>query len=242
MTFISGRFGQFAYFDRQLRHPEWPGKTVLDFGGNAGNLLRDPGCTIDHDRYWCIDISRDAIQRGAMDYPEAHFVFYDRYNFEFNPGGIEDLAVPDPGHKYDYILAYSVFTHTTRAEMLELTDHLMGMLNEGGALVFTFLDPNHAASSSDPPNFRLFLQRRIRLGNGLIEALLDRASGAAWCTLANQDLYIEHESLKPYRLDEMEGYLTFYTAECMKAIFPAGEVMPPPGDMSIHHCCILRKG
>jgi len=241
MTFISGRFGQFGYFDRQLKRPKWRGKTVLDFGGNAGNLLKDPACTIDHDKYWCIDVSNDGIQNGARDYPRAHFIFYDRYNFEFNPRGIEGLPVPDTGHKYDYILAYSVFTHTSRTEMLQLTDDLMSRLNDGGALAFTFLDPTHAVSASEAANLRMFLQRRIRLGNGLIDAMLDRARGAAWCTLANQDLYVEHESLKPYRKDEMEGYLTFYTPACIKTIFPAGEVVPPPGDLSIHHCCILRK-
>jgi len=241
MTFISGRFGQFAYFDRQLGSPSWSGKLVMDFGGNAGNLLKDPRCTIEHDNYWCIDISRDAIRNGASDYPEAHFIFYNRYNFEFNPQGIQGLPVPVTRHKYDYILAYSVFTHTTKAEMLELTSELMGMMNEGGALAFTFLDPNHAASRSEPANLRLFLQRRIRLGNGYIEAMLDRAKDATWCTLANHDLYVEHESLKPYRRDEMEGYLTFYTPECIKTIFPGGEVLAPPLRLSIHHCCILRN-
>src|SRR5215510_8840590 len=102
MTFISGRFGQFGYFDHQLRRPAWPGKTVLDFGGNAGNLLKDPNCTIEHEKYWCIDISGDAIQNGARDYPEAHFILYNRYNFEFNPGGIQGLAVPDTRQEYDF--------------------------------------------------------------------------------------------------------------------------------------------
>src|SRR5262249_45393056 len=241
MTFISGRFGQFAYFDQQLRGPSWLGKTVLDFGGNAGNLLKDPNCSIQQEKYWCIDISRDAIRNGARDYPEAHFIFYDRYNFEFNPAGIQGLAVPATGHKYDYILAYSVFTHTTKAEMLELTSELMSMLSEGGALAFTFLDPDHSASSSEPANLKLFLQRRIQLGYGYIEAMLHRARGATWCTLANQDLYIEHESLKPYRMDKMEGYLTFYTPECIRTISPGAEVLAPPRGLSIHHCCILRN-
>ena len=43
--------GQFAYFDKQLGHPNWEGKSVLDFGGNRGNpvvesRLRDPARTV----------------------------------------------------------------------------------------------------------------------------------------------------------------------------------------------------
>ena len=49
---LSNAYGQFAYFDAQLGHPDWRGKTVLDFGGNQGNLLETPGCPIDERDYW----------------------------------------------------------------------------------------------------------------------------------------------------------------------------------------------
>jgi hypothetical protein len=86
----------------------------------------------------------------------------------------------------------------------------------------------------------VFLQRRIRLGDGHIETTLQSARGATWCTLANQDLYVEHETIKAYRKEEMEGYLTFYTPEYMKTIFPGGEILLPP-DLSFFHCCILKN-
>src|ERR687895_1207799 len=63
-SWISTRTGQFAYFDRQLQHPDWSGKKVLDFGGNVGNILLDPKCTIEPANYWSIDVSRDAIAEG----------------------------------------------------------------------------------------------------------------------------------------------------------------------------------
>jgi hypothetical protein len=68
MTFISKKLGQFPYFDQQLGQPDWRGKRVLDFGGNIGNLLRHESSTIDHDKYWCIDVSKDAIEFGKQAY------------------------------------------------------------------------------------------------------------------------------------------------------------------------------
>src|SRR5262245_55006995 len=128
MSFISNKLGQFRYFDLQLAHPEWSGKLVLDFGGNIGNILAEPECRIDIDKYWCIDVSHDSIGLGRERFPEAHWIFYDRHNFEFNPAGIEGLPVPDPHVRFDYILCYSVFTHTSKGEMLELIDQLRRLL------------------------------------------------------------------------------------------------------------------
>src|SRR5262249_50398629 len=64
MTFTSTRLGQFTYFSEQLRETMWGRKNVLDFGGNIGNILRDPNSTIDPERYWCLDVDKDAIEQG----------------------------------------------------------------------------------------------------------------------------------------------------------------------------------
>ena len=52
---------QFAYFNEQLDHPDWRNKLVFDFGGNQGNLLRDPSCSIRPRDYYCIDVLRGNI-------------------------------------------------------------------------------------------------------------------------------------------------------------------------------------
>src|SRR3982075_168891 len=103
-TFVSIRAHQFAYFDPILRHPDWANANVLDFGGNAGNILLDPHCPIDPAKYRCLDISRAAIEVGRQRHPRAHFEFYARYNFEFTPPAPPALPIPDLGRRFDIIL------------------------------------------------------------------------------------------------------------------------------------------
>ena len=119
---------QFDYFDEQLEHPDWRGKPVLDFGGSKGNLLLDLLCGIREEDYYCLDVIREAIEEGRRLFPAAHWFHYDRYNCSFNPEGVVDLPVPDFGVEFDFILAYSVFTHTTFEEMKELICQLRARL------------------------------------------------------------------------------------------------------------------
>ena len=65
MAFLSTKTGQFTYFAQQLGESNWHGKNVLDFGGNVGNILRDPECTIDHERDWCLDVVPESMNRIA---------------------------------------------------------------------------------------------------------------------------------------------------------------------------------
>ena len=119
---LVGKTGRFSYFDQQLDYPNWSDKSVLDFGGNEGNLLWDHNCTIRPENYYCLDVINEALDVGRKRFPQAHWVHYDRYNCSFNPEGIEDLPIPDMGIEFDIILAYSVFTHTTREEMHNLVE------------------------------------------------------------------------------------------------------------------------
>src|SRR5262245_54018526 len=139
---LRGKLGRFAYFDRQFNYPEWRGKKVLDFGGNEGNLLLDPGCPIRPEDYYCVDVIREALSEGRKRFPQAHWIHYNRYNCSFNPGGVKQLAIPDMGTTFHIILAYSVFTHTTREGMHDLVEQLWGRLALGGVLAFTFIDPH----------------------------------------------------------------------------------------------------
>ena len=142
MGIISAKYDQFTYFSMQLGDPLWEGKDILDFGGNIGNLLKDPNSTVTEERYWCVDVVNQAIEIGKARYPEAHWTFYDRYNFSYNPTGVANLEIPDLGQKFDYILAYSVFTNTRRSTMIDLVRQLDSLLKTDGTLAFTFIDPH----------------------------------------------------------------------------------------------------
>jgi SAM-dependent methyltransferase len=219
---------QFAYFDKQLNHPDWKGKRVLDFGGNKGNLLLDPACTIRHQDYYSLDVISAAIEEGRKTFPDAHFIHYDRYNCSFNPEGVCDLPVPDLGVKFDFILAYSVFTHTTFEEMKELVTQLRQHLAPGGSLAFTFIDPHWNG------NLRWRLEKYNPRDR--VESLLNREM--QWCSLVNgRELFVNDSGV----FDVQEDCIThnvFYTEEFMRGQFPHATIKKPVND-EMQHCCEL---
>jgi len=243
MSFITRNDGQFVYFDTQLRSPDWKGKSVLDFGGNIGNVLHHPKSTIDQDKYWCIDVSRDAIAAGAKAAPAARFIFYDRYNFEYNPDGIRNLAIPVNGNRFDFVLALSVFTHTPQTEMLELAKHLAQLLSPGGRLAFTFFDPHYVPPGSLVSNLKYYFEMRApELNETAIDAQVDRVRGARSCALRNGELEIESDCREKVRGTSDGGYLAFYTPEYFQTLFPRGEIRTPVEPFARQHCCVITKG
>lgn len=236
---ISTRRTQFAYFDQLLERPVWKGRKILDFGGNVGTFLVGAGNHVDHDDYWCIDLNVDVVEQGRRTYPRAHFVHYNRYSPQYNPNGVRYLPVPDCGLKFDIILAFSVFTHTDRSEMLELVGSLRSMLASEGALAFTFSDPHYDRSLSDPALPSGSAMRRHLESRGAVE-IPERAQ---WCVLIDDDLYVEpgddlcHQTRvgKP-----LESYCSFFTVDYMASLFPDATVHPPVSP-EWQHCCILKK-
>lgn len=223
---------QFAYFDAQLDHPDWTGKLVLDFGGNKGNLLRDPSCAIVPENYYCLDVIRDAIEEGRVVFPDAHWAHYDRYNRSFNPEGVVDLGVPDLGARFDFILAYSVFTHTTFEEMKDLVAQLEEFLAPAGALAFTFIDPHYQNN----------LEWRIAKNReSSVKSLLATANEADWCSLINSsELYVNSSGPWNVSSEACATYNVYYTERFLRRQFPRAEVRAPVnGEMQ--HCVILRK-
>jgi SAM-dependent methyltransferase len=214
----------------------------LDFGGNIGNVLHHPTSTIDKEKYWCIDVSRDAIAAGQKAAPAAHFTFYDRYNFEYNPDGVRDLAIPMNGNRFDFVLALSVFTHTPQSEMIELVNNLEQLLNRGGRFAFTFFDPHYVPPGSDVSNLKYYFEMRAPdLSGTAIDAQVDRVRGARWCALRNGELEIESERLENVRGNPEPEYLAFYTPKYFQSLFPRGEIRTPVEPFSRQHCCVITK-
>lgn len=223
---------QFAYFDKQLDHPDWNAKSVLDFGGNRGNILHDPACRIRHANYYCLDVIREAINEGRASFPEANWFHYDRYNCSFNPDGVVDLPVPDFGREFDIVLAYSVFTHTTLEEMTDLVGQLEAHLAPGGTLAFTFIDPHWRE------NLKWRLQRTNPENDP--ERILDRSREARWCSLVDGILYVENNGVWANEAESCMTYHVFYTEDFLREQFPQSIVKPPVND-EMQHCCIIRK-
>ena len=250
MAFVSKKMGQFTYFSLQVGEPVWRGKKVLDFGGNIGNLLKDPNSNIEPEDYWCIDVDEDALDRARASYPKSHWVYYNRYCFYFNPHGIPNLTLPDLDEEFDYIVAYSVFANTTQTDMLELVNQLEGLLAKNGALAFTFIDPHYFSwpGKYHGNNFEWRLDREKELAREAGTTLdIDerdltmRAQNADWLILVNgEDLYIETEDIRTYEPEEQKTCHAFYTENYMKNLFPHAIVLPPV-NQEMQHCCVIRK-
>jgi hypothetical protein len=236
---VSTRLTQFSYFNKQLGEPVWKGRKILDFGGNVGTFLACAGDNVDHDDYWCIDLNRAVVEEGQRTYPRAHFVHYDRHNSQYNPGGYSNVPIPECGIKFDIIMAFSVFTHVDRSEMVELVGSLASELATGGVLAFTFFEPHYDRSLSDsslPAGSPAVTVQFVPRG-------AEGAGPAQWYVLIDDDLYVEpgdelsHQTRKGKPL---ESYTSYFTAEYMASLFP-GAIVLPPVSPEWQHCCILRK-
>jgi SAM-dependent methyltransferase len=236
---VSTRHTQFPYFDELLGRPVWKGRKVLDFGGNVGTFLESAGGRVDQEDYWCIDLNPAVVAQGRQLYPRAHFVHFDRYSPQYNPHGVRDLAVPDCGVAFDFILAFSVFTHVDQKEMLELVASLRRMLAGDGVLAFTFLDPQYDRSLSD---------RSIPRGSSVLRNLGPRRNDeilrrARWFVLIDNQLFVEPGDAVCHQTrtgKPLESFCSFFTAEYVQTLFPGAEVHAPV-QREWQHCCVLRK-
>jgi hypothetical protein len=248
--FISKKLGQFTYFALQVGEADWRGKNVLDLDGNIGNILRDRNYTIDEDRYWCIDVVKESVEQGRAQYSRAHWLFYDRFCFFFNPYGVPSLPLPKIDDKFDYIVAYSVFTNTPPSDMLELISQLKGLLVRRGTLAFTFVDPFHVSwpGRCEWTNFRWRIEREIELekAEGRIldvdkMGLARKAKDAHWLMLVNgRDLYIETEVTCDYPPEEQRNCHVFHTEAYIMSLLPEATILPPAND-EMQHCCLIRN-
>ena len=235
---VSTRLTQFPYFNELLGCPDWKGQKILDFGGNVGTFLQSAGDHVDHEDYWCLDVNRAVVEQGRRTYPRAHFIHFNRYSPQYNPGGIRDLPLPDCGVKFDFIFAFSVFTHVDLHEMIELVRSLRSLLMPGGILAFTFFEPNDDRWWSDPA---------LPQGTTPIRDLGPRGDHevlrrARWYVVVDGELYIKPGKALCHQMREgkpFESFVSFFTADLMMSIFPGAEIHAPVSG-EWQHCCVLR--
>ena len=246
---ISTRVTQFPYFDRILGSPVWRARKILDFGGNVGGFLMGSGDAVDQDDYWCIDLNRAVIDEGRRRFPRARFVHYDRYSSQFNPEGMRYLPIPQCGLKFDFVLAFSVFTHVHQCEMVELVGQLREMLSPTGVLAFTFCDPQYDRTLSDPELthasdvLKNLEQQRVRNSEAEMAEIVERARESKWCVLIDEDLYVEpgREICHQERAGKPEeSYCSYFKSDYIASLFPDAKVFAPVSP-EWQHCCVLRR-
>lgn len=250
VTHISDRQTQFSYFNQLLEGVVWRGSKILDFGGNVGGFLISAGDQVDHNDYWCLDVTREAVEQGRRKFPRAHFVHYDRYSSYFNPNGVRHLPVPDLRLKFDIILAFSVFTHTHESEMTDLVEQLRSMLAPGGVLGFTFCDPCYDWSLSDPERpagtgviVEMLEQQQTELVSAKGDGIATTSCRPRWCVAVDDELYFEPKGKlcqQERHGKPNESYCSYFTADYMASLFPTATVLPPVG-LEWQHCVILRN-
>lgn len=224
----------FDYFDFQLGHPDWSRARVLDFGGSRGDLLAGSGGAIDPSRYWNVDVSREAIDAGARRIAQGHFVHFNRWHYCYNPNGNRHEPLPPLGERFDFILAFSVFTLVDEQELVELATGLRSQLADGGVLAFTFIDPSHRQMRKGRVITNLEWRLEIAAERGVAieaETMAMAASHTASCYLIEQR-WIEAASRLRFE--------AFLTTDRVRELFPDCEVLAPTAEVR-HHCCVLRQ-
>ena len=111
-------------------------KSFLDFGGNRGNILHfHPD--IDKSKYTCVDVCQRSLELGKKEFKLGNWIHYDRYNYAYNIKGKHDQSLPIIS-KHDLTFAYSVISHTTIEEMIDIFKWMKNATKE--KIVVSYLD------------------------------------------------------------------------------------------------------
>jgi 2-polyprenyl-3-methyl-5-hydroxy-6-metoxy-1,4-benzoquinol methylase len=121
--------------------PVWTQKKILDYGCNAGNLLRSSKGNIKENKYTGIDVQEIPLRIARADFPEANWIQYNGYHRAFNPDGTQQF--PDIIEKFDYIFCIGVFQHMDISEISKTLEYFKTLLLPGGKIIFSFWERKH---------------------------------------------------------------------------------------------------
>ena len=139
---------------------DWSQVSVLDYGCNQGNYVKHSKHIVSPDRYLGVDINQASIVKAKTNYPDYEFLHYNQWHPSFNPRGINSIMLSNVlDRKFDVVVAYSVFTHSTIDQTRRQLADLKKLLNPGGCILATFW---HVEKF---PNFLKFIQHDHSLAN-----------------------------------------------------------------------------
>jgi hypothetical protein len=110
-------------------------KTILDFGGNRGNLIYFSQGKILQTNYTCIDVDANSITHGEQEFPNATWIHWNKHHPWYNPTGF-DVSFPIVDTQFDIIWSHSVFTHLDIKETLYCLEQLLKL---GRTVIFSFV-------------------------------------------------------------------------------------------------------
>ena len=128
-------------------NPDYSYDSLLDFGGNQGNLLYFSEGKINEEKYTSIDNSFDSLELGRKEFTKADFIFWNRYNEMYNHEGNKNEPLPNL-KQHDYIWAYSVFSHMIIEDIIEVLDW-MKTINAKRIMTSSGASPCSSCSCSD---------------------------------------------------------------------------------------------
>lgn len=213
----------FKYF--HSLHPDIVQGTVLDYGSNSGTFLKSAGSQFIEKNYTGLDVDKSAIEFGQREFSQARFVHYDTFNHMYNFSNTSTCSIPITD-RFDTVISYSVFTHTTEADMLTRIDELYGLLNVGGKLLFTYLNPQSAIAVN------YFSKKRTQI--------FGHCDNLETSTM----LYLVDADVKPYP-ETGKMLATFYNTEYLKSILakyqPTAYTCPVNCVNCIQDCIVINK-
>lgn len=238
--YVHVREGHDVYpFFKELFPDYQPTEKVLDFGGNRGNLLYHSSGGITDHNYTSIDVSTTALELGKQDFPNATFIHNNKWNWMYNPKGVElphywplQKKFPEVDYKQDYIFAYSVFTHTDLTEFVETLEWLNWF--DFKKLAVSVLDINRDEIH------KFFYDKRIEDYGQCVD--LSEMKGKNIAYLYNNETIL-YDKISAYKLD-VQHFLSLYNIDFL--VETLGEygfnvTIERPGKGIIPFVCMEKK-
>lgn len=150
---IFPRQPRYDFFDMMHGRPDWENSTILDVGGNRGNLLEDllDLKLIKQSQYTSLDVDQQALDFGKQNFPDANWIKHNAFNNVYNLEGTDETEFPFDDNTFDLVCAYSVYSHTTFKQFVFDLIELIRVCKKDGSIALTVVDT---------PGVKFFTEKR----------------------------------------------------------------------------------